>query len=258
MPIITIHTAKAGQGATVTAVTLASLCAAAGQRTLLIDASTGDLPAVLGLATVQSLGLGRYLTDPHAPTVDTLAVPVIENLDLLRLGDPDAMPATLDTGLVTGGCDRYDTVIIDAGTRPVTGCDSSATMLLVTRPCYLALRRAADTPLRPCGVVLINEPGRALTATDIEAVLGRPIVATILYDLAISRAVDSGPSPPASRAYWPERCAISSRPLPPRPGDRHARIPSQRRNRNHHYRARVHAGAASPHTRQCLCPLDLG
>ena len=93
---------------------------------------------------------------------------------------------------MTGGCDRYDTVIIDAGTRPVTGCDTSATVLLVTRPCYLALRRAIDTPLRPCGVVLINEPGRALTATDIEAVLGHPIVATVPYDVAISRAVDAG------------------------------------------------------------------
>ncbi len=106
MPLITLHTPKPGQGATVTAATLATLCATARQRTLLIDASTGDLPAELGLAAVQSPGLARYLTDPHAPTLDTLAVPVIENLDLFPLGEPDAMPATLDTGLVTGGCHR--------------------------------------------------------------------------------------------------------------------------------------------------------
>ena len=49
-----------------------------------------------------------------------------------------------------------------------------------------------DTALRPCGVVVISEPGRSLTATEIEAVLGRPIVATVPYDVAISRAVDSG------------------------------------------------------------------
>ena len=146
MPVITIHTAKPGQGATVTAATLATLCANTGQRTLLIDAATGDLPAALGLPTTNSPGLTRYLTDLHASTVDTLAVPVIENLDLLPLGDPDAMPATIDTGYVTGGCDRYDIIIIDAGTRPVTGCDTAATMLLVTRPCYLALRRAIETP----------------------------------------------------------------------------------------------------------------
>ena len=47
MPIITIHAAKAGQGATLTAAALATLCATTGQRTLLIDAATGDLPAVL-------------------------------------------------------------------------------------------------------------------------------------------------------------------------------------------------------------------
>ena len=66
MPLTTIHTTKAGQGATVTAATLAALCAAAGQRTLLIDASTGDLPAVLGLTTTDSPGLAHYLNDPHA------------------------------------------------------------------------------------------------------------------------------------------------------------------------------------------------
>ena len=147
--IITIHTAKAGQGATVTAATLATLCAGAG-RTLLIDASIGDLPAVLGLTTIQSPASPLTATTPDAPAVDTPAVPIIENLDLLPLGDPDAMPATRDTGLVTGGCDRYDTVIIDISTLPVTGCDTAATMLLVTRPCHLALRRAIATPtLKP-------------------------------------------------------------------------------------------------------------
>ena len=191
-------------------------------------------------------------------------MPVIENLDLLPLGEPDAMPATLDTGLVTGGCDRYDTIIIDTGTRPVTGCDTAATMLLVTRPCYLALRRAADTPLRPCGVVLINEPGRALTATDIEAVLGRPILATVPYDPAISRAVDSGllttrvpphhPSPPHARPS-----TAPSRPDPhpyPDPMTAMPGLPIDAETETITIVRGYTPGAASPPARQCLCPLD--
>ena len=191
MPIITIYTAKAGQGATVTAAALATLHAASGQRTLLIDASTGDLPAVLGLPQPDGPGLCDYLTDPNAAAIDTLAIPVIDNLELLPLGRETMLPSQVDIGFITGGCDRYDTVIIDAGTRPTSGINAG-TALLVTRPCFLALRRAIDSPLRPNGVVVIAEPGRSLTTVDIEAVLGCPVVATIPHDAAIARAVDAG------------------------------------------------------------------
>ena len=189
MPIITIHTAKPGQGATVTAAALATLCATTGQRTLLIDAATGDLPAVLGIPEPDRPGLAEYLTDLHAPSLDTIAVHVTDRLDLLHAGTSSTSP--LDLSLIPGGCDRYDTVIIDAGTRCVSGCNADAT-LLVTRPCYLAIRRAIGAANAATGVVLINEPGRSLGATDIEAVLGCRVNATIPYDPAIARAVDAG------------------------------------------------------------------
>ena len=63
--------------------------------------------------------------------------------------------------------------------------------VLVTRPCYLALRRSTITP-RPTHVVLINETGRALDAKDIEAVTGVPVTATIPYGLDIARTIDAG------------------------------------------------------------------
>jgi hypothetical protein len=40
--------------------------------------------------------------------------------------------------------------------------------------------------------VLVDEPGRALRARDIEASLRAPVVATVLLDPAIARAVDAG------------------------------------------------------------------
>ena len=64
--------------------------------------------------------------------------------------------------------------------------------LLVLRPCYLALRRALAAPIRPSAVVLVNEPGRALTRRDIEDVLGVPVRAEVDFDPSIARAVDAG------------------------------------------------------------------
>jgi hypothetical protein len=64
--------------------------------------------------------------------------------------------------------------------------------LLVTRSCYLALRRLLAVPVRPSGVVLLREPGRSLTVADVEDVVGAPVVAEIAVDPAVARAVDSG------------------------------------------------------------------
>ena len=64
--------------------------------------------------------------------------------------------------------------------------------VLVTRACYLALRRAVSLPVRPSGVVLVAEPGRALTRSDCERAIGAPVLATVAVDPEIARAVDAG------------------------------------------------------------------
>lgn len=69
MSMLIIRTAKAGQGASVTA---AIATATTGRRTLLVDASTGDLPAIVGIAEPDMPGLTHYLTDPNSPSVDRL------------------------------------------------------------------------------------------------------------------------------------------------------------------------------------------
>ena len=60
------------------------------------------------------------------------------------------------------------------------------------RPCYLALRRATQLPGRVSGIVLVDEPGRALGRRDVESVIGVPVVAEIPLDPAVARAVDAG------------------------------------------------------------------
>ena len=46
--------------------------------------------------------------------------------------------------------------------------------------------------LAASGIVLVHEPGRALTARDVERSLGAPVVAELHYDPAVARAVDAG------------------------------------------------------------------
>ena len=73
------------------------------------------------------------------------------------------------------------TVVVDAGSSPAGAAlqlvAAAGTSLLVLRPCYLALRRAVAAPVRPSGVVLVREAGRALGRNDVEEALQVPPVA---------------------------------------------------------------------------------
>jgi hypothetical protein len=87
--------------------------------------------------------------------------------------------------------------VADAGTlgpgHPALGLVAGASRsLLVTRPCYLAIRRALTLAVRPDAVVLVGEPGRAFGRADVEAVLGVPVAAEIPHDPAVARALDAG------------------------------------------------------------------
>jgi hypothetical protein len=64
--------------------------------------------------------------------------------------------------------------------------------LVVVRPCYLALRRVLAATVRATGVVLVDEPERALRKRDVEDVLGLPVWAELPRDGAVARAVDAG------------------------------------------------------------------
>ena len=61
----------------------------------------------------------------------------------------------------------------------------------MTRPCYLALRRAVGVPFVPDHVVLIAEHQRALTERDVSLALALPVT-SVPYDPSIARAIDAG------------------------------------------------------------------
>ena len=190
MPITAIYATKGGQGVTTTAAALAILTARTGARTLLVD-TAHDQPAVLGLPEPTGPGLGDYLQPASRTTLAQITTPVAENLDLIHRGDTEIVFAAHTYGQLTGGLGHYDHVIIDTHNAAYAWTLHVDRRLLVTRPCYLALRRSAVTP-RPDAVVLITEHERALNATDIETVLGIPITATVTHHPAIARAIDAG------------------------------------------------------------------
>ena len=187
--MILCWSAKGGSGTTVVACALAL----AQPEATLVDLA-GDAATALGLAEPNSPGISEWMASPNAdsPAMHRLCVPVHDGLQLLPLGNgplPDDQWDRLAKGL-----ESFPHTIVDAGAGvPHEALRSIAThSLLVTRPCYLALRRALAMSVRPTGVVLISEAGRALTARDIEHAIGVPVVAEIPVDPAIARAVDAG------------------------------------------------------------------
>lgn len=188
--------AKGGSGTTVVAAALA-LVTSQGHSAILIDLG-GDSPAALGIAEPHGPGLAEWFasTSADGAALSRLAVDATEVLQLIPRGSTALPPSNDDQWqrLVRELAALDATIVIDAGTGvPPPALAAVAThSLLVTRPCYLSLRRAVATGLHPTGIVLIDEPGRALTARDVERSLGAPVVAELQYDPAVARAVDAG------------------------------------------------------------------
>ncbi|MDO8364331.1 MAG: hypothetical protein Q7V88_15675 [Actinomycetota bacterium] len=203
---------KGGSGTTVVSAALA-LVLSRRRPTLLVDLA-GDAPAALGLPEPAGPGVADWLASPtaDAAALHRLAVPATDTLALLPRGSQapggrwadlavalaGATTASALEGTAAGPAGDAGTgagaVVVDAGTgAPPPALLAAAThQLLVTRPCYLALRRAAASGLQPSGIVLLTEPGRALTAHDVERALGAPVVAELAYDPTVARAVDAG------------------------------------------------------------------
>jgi hypothetical protein len=190
VPVTVLWAAKGGSGTTVVA---AALALASPTDTLLVDLA-GDLPAALGVGRHVGQGVGDWLqSDAPVTALDDLAVTLDRTTRLLPRGapvDPEAgrWPELLDA------LGQHRAVVVDAGSGPPpASLRAGATRtLLVTRACYLALRKATAHPCRPDGVVLVAEPGRSLGRGDIERCLGAPVVATVSVDVAVARAVDAG------------------------------------------------------------------
>jgi MinD superfamily P-loop ATPase len=201
--LLALWSPKGGSGTSVVAAALALLAARRGDSRL-ADLG-GDQPGILGLpSTVPGPhdGLVGWLAaGASAPTewLDDLAVPVVPGLSLLPRGSAPLDEAASEAGAALAIALRdAGTALLDAGpgTAPPAraAIDVADVALMVVRPCYLALRRAVGDPRleRSRGAILVEEPGRALDADDVAAVLGLPVVGRFPVRAEIARAVDAG------------------------------------------------------------------
>jgi hypothetical protein len=199
--IVACWSAKGGVGTTVVATGLARCQAAASAAGALLVDLAGDLPGVLGGVDPPGPGLAAWLAAGSSAPPDALArleVPVCEGLSLLPRGQGPleheerarvfACLLAADPRQVVVDCGVLD----DRGGVASLVAGAATRSVLVTRACYLALRRARSVPLRPSEIVLVEEPGRSLTVGDVADALGAPVVAQVPYDPAIARAVDAG------------------------------------------------------------------
>lgn len=198
--LISLWSVKGGAGTTVVAASLSLMLDRAHDGALVVDLG-GDVPAALGLPDPGDPGVSGWLAAGADVPDDALArleVPVGSGgLALLPRGAGRLAPS--DRAEALAGLLAADPrpVVVDGGL--VTSSPASAVFaatathsLLVIRPCYLSLRRAVRVPVRPSGIVLVNEPGRSLSRGDIEQAIGAPVRAEVAVDPAVARAVDAG------------------------------------------------------------------
>ena len=183
---------KGGSGTTVVAAALA-IVLSRSRPTLLVDIA-GDASAALGLDEPRGPGVYDWMSSSvaDAAALERLTVSATESLAVVapgtRIDAPlDAVWSRLGTVLNASS----HAVVVDAGVGAPPPLPD-ATALLVIRPCFLALRRAALVTAQPTGIVLVTEPGRSLNGDDVERAVGAPVVAKVPLDPAVARAVDAG------------------------------------------------------------------
>ncbi len=97
---------------------------------------------------------------------------------------------------------QWSNVIVDAGTlhaqqnKSATGIEvllsEAGRSLLVVKSCFLAVHATVGLTHQAQGIVVLCDEERRITDIDIAAALGIPVVATVMVQPAVARAVDAG------------------------------------------------------------------
>jgi MinD-like ATPase involved in chromosome partitioning or flagellar assembly len=205
--LVALWSATGGSGTSVfTAACAATLArddrAPAGVR--VVDL-VGDLAAVFGVSPEPAVGVADWLgAGPAAPAeaLDHLFVEVAPRVALLPFGGRSrslaGAPPEAGAALAAALGESPVPVLADCGVARDPAAEAMVEVadvaVVVVRPCYLALRRAAQSPLlaASAGIVLFDEPGRALRAEEVSDVLGLDVLARVPVRDPIARAVDAG------------------------------------------------------------------
>lgn len=188
--------AKGGSGTTVVTCALALLSARDHSPTWLVDLA-GDVPAAFGIPEPTGPGVHDWVASSSTPptAIEAIGVAVNEHLRLVGQGFATTTGAEARWAELGRYLAAFEApVVVDAGTSPPPPelLAAARHRILVTRPCYLSLRRAAAAAVMPTGVIVVHEPGRVLRAQDVAHAVSAPVVAEVSTDPAVARAVDAG------------------------------------------------------------------
>jgi len=196
--IIAVSGTKGGAGCSTFAAALA--LSSTNQRATLID-TQGDLPSLLGM-TANGVGVGELLkTDEFDPGIfGNLAHKVTDNVGLISRGNialKDNISKLAVARLLEALGSEDGIVIIDVGVPTSRWqrllCEEELAMhVIVTRSCYLALRRAVHSNVSASGVIAFEETGRSLRLCDVSDVLGMSVIASVPVTASIARTIDAG------------------------------------------------------------------
>jgi len=196
--LVACWSSKGGAGTTVVAAGLAVLLARRAPSGALVVDLAGDVPAALGLPEPSGPGVAEWLAvggDVPTDALGRLEVPAGDHLAVLPRGNGPLLEERAEVLTALLATDPRP-VVADCGTGPsgaaLAVAAGATRSILVTRACFLSLRRATAMPLRPSEVVLLAEPGRSLTRADVEDCVGAPVVAEVPVDPQVARAVDAG------------------------------------------------------------------
>lgn len=187
------YTVKGGSGCTTVACAFALAIAAQDDTHVLIVDWGDDVAACLGAPE---------------PADEMTATSVKDNVSIMsHRGWNLTLADNLDG--------NFPIVVHDFGNKPTPEMLNMADeYMLVTRSCYMGLRQAVKHDLGGCGVVVVMEPGRALSVRDIERAVTLKCVAEVVYDPAVARAIDAGllacRSPESIRSIFKIRDRISA------------------------------------------------
>lgn len=201
--LVTVWSPKGGVGTTLSAVVLASVLARS-HEVRLVDLG-GDVPALCGATVESGFGVADWLQAGGAAPSDALGSVTHDIGEPFRVvpfgGTPGAALDAPDAGSTIAAALGADPAVnvVDAGRAPAavlaTLVGAATQALVVVRPCYLALHRCAvhyDLVQQSTGVLVVEEPGRALLARDVATVLDRPVLATLPCTPDVARAADAG------------------------------------------------------------------
>ena len=130
----------------------------------------------------------------HA-TTQLVAADMSATAALLGLPEPshDQVTITGQFTLARRTSGRPAVRIIDTGTATPSVAGGGVRLVVLRGPCYVALRGLVrDGGPRPDGIVVVAEPGRSLSARDVEDVTGVAVVAIVPVTAAVARAIDAG------------------------------------------------------------------